>query len=139
MSKYNVGDKFEIEIGEVFKGAESGNDKYRIKGFDSLVFDDNGLKRMTRVTNSEDEIKVGDIVYVPLTCECGLVVRRWGFKGEEVTILYSDGMVGVSTNINEIVTLDEKEYPKVFLDGMFNALEDATYKYLSQREEKSET
>ena len=32
MSKFNVGDRFEIEIAEVFKGAESGNDKYRIKG-----------------------------------------------------------------------------------------------------------
>lgn len=50
MSKYNVGDKFEIEIGEVFKGAESGNDKYRIKGFDSLVFDDKGLDKIRENT-----------------------------------------------------------------------------------------
>lgn len=48
MSKFNVGDKFEIEIAEVFKGAESGNDKYRIKGFDNLVFDDKGLEKLTR-------------------------------------------------------------------------------------------
>ena len=46
MSKFNVGDRFEIEIAEVFKGAESGNDKYRIKGFDNLVFDDKGLSKM---------------------------------------------------------------------------------------------
>ena len=42
-----VGDKFIIEIAEAFKGAESGKLKYRIKGFDNLNFDDNGLKRLT--------------------------------------------------------------------------------------------
>ncbi len=47
MSKYSVGDSFEIEIGEVFKGPESGNDKYRIKGFDNLVFDDKGFDRLS--------------------------------------------------------------------------------------------
>lgn len=46
MSKYNVGDEFKIVIDEVFKGKESGNDKYRIKGFDNLVFDDKGLGKL---------------------------------------------------------------------------------------------
>lgn len=46
-----VGDKFVIEIGEITKGAESGKPKYRIKGFDNLVFDDNGLKRLTNFSD----------------------------------------------------------------------------------------
>lgn len=46
------GTKFIIEIGEVFKGAESGKTRYRIKGFDSLVFDDNGLKRLTKAKDN---------------------------------------------------------------------------------------
>ena len=44
-----VGDKYIIEIAEVFPGAESGQPKYRIKGFDNLVFDDNGLKRLDNI------------------------------------------------------------------------------------------
>lgn len=46
-----IGDKFVIEIAEVFPGAESGKPKYRIKGFDNLVFDDNGLKRLTNFSD----------------------------------------------------------------------------------------
>lgn len=46
VSKYKVGDKFVIEI-----GAERLGDPilYRIKGFNALVFDDNGLDRLERV------------------------------------------------------------------------------------------
>ena len=43
----NVGDKFIIEIGEITKGAESGQAKYRIKGFDGLFFDEKGLKKLS--------------------------------------------------------------------------------------------
>ena len=42
----SVGDKFIIEIAEVFPGAESGQPKYRIKGFDNLCFDEKGLRKL---------------------------------------------------------------------------------------------
>ena len=44
-----IGDKYIIEIAEVFKGVESGCDKARIKGFDNLVFDDRGLSRLKKL------------------------------------------------------------------------------------------
>lgn len=55
-----VGDKFLIEIGEVYETLENGasvNDEqigkptflYRIKGFNSLVFDEDGLSRLQQV------------------------------------------------------------------------------------------
>lgn len=44
-----VGDKYIIEIGEKFTGAESMQARYRIKGFDSLVFDKKGLDRLEPV------------------------------------------------------------------------------------------
>ena len=58
MSKYNVGDKFIIEIAEGIKGY--GNDPnmpdplnmpvlYRIKGFNALVFDEFGLNKLQKV------------------------------------------------------------------------------------------
>ena len=51
MSKYSVGDKFVIEIGEVFTGDFSvkENTLYRVKGFRSLVFDKTGLDNLERL------------------------------------------------------------------------------------------
>ena len=54
-----VGDKYIIEIGEVFKangtywayGCEENEyveELYRIKGFNYLVFDENGLKKLEK-------------------------------------------------------------------------------------------
>lgn len=57
--KYNVGDKFVIEIGEVFNNGltfESDNtpcELYRIKGFNSLVFDKNGLNKLKKLEKAE--------------------------------------------------------------------------------------
>lgn len=49
MSKYNVGDKFMIEIDKVVKGFSNDADKlYRIKGFNSLVFDEYGLDKLLK-------------------------------------------------------------------------------------------
>lgn len=48
MSKYNVGDKFLIEIGEIFYNRKQGEKgfRYKIKGFNSLFFDDFGLDKL---------------------------------------------------------------------------------------------
>lgn len=45
MSKYKEGDKFIIEIAEVTI-QKNGTPRYFIKGFNTLVFDDNGLDRL---------------------------------------------------------------------------------------------
>lgn len=68
MSKYSVGDKFVIEIGEVLAGyknnPETVNDGgittvlHRIKGFNSLVFDKNGLDKLQKLN---PEMKIEDI------------------------------------------------------------------------------
>ena len=57
MNKYKVGDKFIIEIAEVYENVLSGVDVfeaatseplYKIKGFNSLVFDKNGLDKLEK-------------------------------------------------------------------------------------------
>ena len=66
MSKYEVNDKFIIEIAEVCttdrrKSTEEGHTLYRVKGFNSLVFDDNGLNKLKKCeqpTISEDTLEV---------------------------------------------------------------------------------
>lgn len=46
-NKYNIGDKFIIEIESCLKCKDG--DLYKIKGFNALVFDNHGLKRLERV------------------------------------------------------------------------------------------
>lgn len=52
-----VGDKFIIEVGSTYYSPTMGN-KYFIKGFNSLVFDDNGINKLERYKPA-----------VPHTCE----------------------------------------------------------------------
>ena len=57
--KYNIGDKFVIEIESiVFCHSKP---LYKIKGFNTLVFDDNGLDRLEK-TNSPTMFEVGDVI-----------------------------------------------------------------------------
>lgn len=65
MSKYSVGDKFVIEIGEVFTGDMSVRnhvkERYAIKGFNVLMFDKNGLDKLKRLDTpaiTKDDLKL---------------------------------------------------------------------------------
>lgn len=59
----NVGDRFIIEIGAIADvqgfGADNNNidTLYKVKGFNSLVFDDNGIKKLAKVNDLKDEVK----------------------------------------------------------------------------------
>ena len=89
MSKYHIGDTFKIEVAEVFQGAESGNDKYRIKGFDNLVFDEKGLNRLEPIkvdTGVERRYKLGDVVY---------------FNGESYLVLWESPEYGSLTLVDK--------------------------------------
>lgn len=103
MSKYHVGDTFKIQIAEIFKGAESKNDKYRIKGFDNLVFDDNGLGKLESLHAGDDEdrifsfgdiVKCGDSFYVVVAIRSDELICLFGYSRlpvhlnpEETTII----------------------------------------------------
>ena len=52
----NTGDKFVIEIDSVF-GGKNGEKLYRVKGFNSLVFDDYGLEKLTVYKEPEKATK----------------------------------------------------------------------------------
>ena len=56
---YKVGDKFIIEIGSLYWNPQMGN-RYFIKGYDTLVFDDKGLNRLKKYEPKKE---------VPHTCE----------------------------------------------------------------------
>lgn len=50
--KYRSGDRFVIEVESVLTG-DDGKPLYKIKGFNALVFDDNGLDRLERKEDAE--------------------------------------------------------------------------------------
>lgn len=58
-----VGDKFIIEVGSEYgnSGSSGPNKLYRIKGFNSLVFDEEGFRRLKKYESPEkEEIDAGD-------------------------------------------------------------------------------
>lgn len=56
MSKYNKGDKFEVEVKDVLSSCVDGRTRYLIKGFSSLIFDDCGLDRLRQIKPEEPEV-----------------------------------------------------------------------------------
>ena len=56
MSKYKVGDRFEVEIKDVLSSCTDGKTRYLIKGFSSLTFDDYGLDRLKQIKPEEPEV-----------------------------------------------------------------------------------
>lgn len=92
---YRQGDKFLIEIDEPFMG-DAGEKLYRIKGFKSLVFDDNGLKKLERYK----EFEQWDVVTVnSFSIEGDCVVIN--ADADNVMVMTGDGeTIGV---MNELV------------------------------------
>lgn len=56
----NVGDKFVVEIGDIFE--QDGETLYRIKGFKSLVFDENGLKKLVSLEEATNVNEVWELI-----------------------------------------------------------------------------
>ena len=113
MSKYKVGDKFIIEIAEVYENVLSSVDVfeaatseplYKIKGFNSLVFDKNGLDRLEEVADKKnyiapENIRVGDVVTV-CNGDIKFICTKDNASGDYSTchLLSSDGSVWENCN-----------------------------------------
>lgn len=59
MEKYYTGDKFVIQIGDEFDSPTAIGTLYRIKGFNSLVFDEAGLDKLDKYKTHEDAYQDG--------------------------------------------------------------------------------
>ena len=59
MKKYYAGDKFVIKIGDVLDSYTEIDPLYRIKGFNSLVFDEAGLDKLEKYKTHEDAYEEG--------------------------------------------------------------------------------
>ena len=86
-----IGDKFTIEIGSKF--CNSANETlYRIKGFNSLVFDENGISKLTPYRN-DPEINVGDQFKENRSIRT-VVVTKINKSSRRLDILWDDGEIG---------------------------------------------
>ena len=62
-----MGKKYIIELCDKPMKNENGNDIWRVKGFNTLVFDQNGLDKLEEYKEPEKEthkFKVGDVCYL---------------------------------------------------------------------------
>ena len=90
MSKYEVNDKFIIEIAEVCttdrrKSTEEGHTLYRVKGFNSLVFDDNGLDKLQKC---ETELSWDECYNKGLNDAWELVQRLCNIPPKEIELIF---------------------------------------------------
>lgn len=94
---YKTGDKFVIEIDSVMTN-KNGN-LYGIKGFKTLVFDDYGLEQLERISDDDDCIKVGDVVFNDSTESYAIVTRA--DEDGYLYLLFKDGSCGFHGNLGE--------------------------------------
>lgn len=69
----NIGDKFIITIGDKAENEQSGEVLYRVKGFKSLVFDENGIVKLEKYEKKKGKWTFNEKMYHQYCCsECGL-------------------------------------------------------------------
>lgn len=106
MSKYEVNDKFIIEIAEVCttdrrKSTEEGHTLYRVKGFNSLVFDDNGLDKLQKC---ETELSWDECYNKGLNDAWELVQRLCNIPPKEIELIFCvDNLIWDEREIIEVI------------------------------------
>ena len=109
-----MGKKFIIELCEKPMKNENGNDIWRVKGFNTLVFDHNGLDKLEEYKEPEREIKVGDLFlydnskYVMVTKAELNEKRIYGIFEDGTPQVYSLGMFkNHSVFVHDHLSFDE--------------------------------
>lgn len=90
-----IGDKFIIEIGSKFYNS-ANETLYRIKGFNSLVFDENGISKLTPYKEQGDpsfekNLRVGDQFKLMGTDNTYLIITKIDKPNRRVSVLWRDG------------------------------------------------
>lgn len=93
----NVGDKFVIEIGQIFENA--GKTLYRMKGFNTLVFDEAGLLKLARLheVNIKEALPfaVGDEIIIKGYYDYNTSAIVLESANSSITFITKDGVVDV--------------------------------------------
>ena len=111
----NVGDKFVIEIDQIFENAEKT--LYRVKGFNTLVFDEAGLLKLVRLHDIEapklftvgDEIIINGYYESPtsaIVLESSEHDITFITKGGVTDVIYAEGFNLVTKTGRHFKTID---------------------------------
>ena len=122
----NIGDKFIITIGDKAENEQSGETLYRIKGFKSLVFDENGIEKLEKYEGhnvkapTREPIEVGSIVCYQNLWR-GVVLKR---NLHDVVVL-SEYKQFICASLDDIYATGVKLNGTQFvMDGLFSAFKD---------------
>ena len=100
-----MGRKYVIELCEKPMKNENGNDIWRVKGFNTLVFDQNGLDKLEEYKEPEKEthkLKVGDVIDIGGMEAMVTYVAR---NGSLLYYIFDDGSCNKLFGIAEIAKL----------------------------------
>ena len=113
--KYKAGDKFIIEI----ESRVNSQGLYKVKGFRTLVFDDNGLDRLKqhheRLACCDCKYEEVSSVEYPCSSCSNVYSSRWEPKTEEIQVgdeVDLWGQRGVAMNTGRFVTVLDSEFDK---------------------------
>jgi len=125
---YNIGDKFTIEIEKIIDKDIDGNELdsplYMMKGFNSLIFDDEGLSRLTNNTNNDTKPNENEWVSKIGNTILGAVQIM---KSEKTNDLHVERVIG--TKIVLLMSVpDKKSY-----DEIDNIDPELVFKYMSEQ------
>ncbi len=120
---YKIGDKFIIEIGDTFNNTERET-LYRIKGFNSLVFDEYGLDKLDKASEVEEEQwRIGDEIMMRNDAWTAIILSI-DPKYDGIKFIYPDGKIGsCSANAHDYWKKTGKHYTNIEA-----ALRSVTYK-----------
>lgn len=85
-----MGKKYIIELCEKPMKNESGNDIWCVKGFNTLVFDQNGLDKLEEYKEPGHKFEVGDVCY-PISGDPNMTFIITKITPQLVSYMWADG------------------------------------------------
>lgn len=119
----NIGDKFVIEIDQIFENA--GKTLYRMKGFNTLVFDETGLLKLARLHDIDvpKQFTVGDEIIINGYYEYSTSAFVIESSEHAITFVTKDGTSDVIYEEDfKLVTKTGRHFKTI--DMLLDALED---------------
>lgn len=121
----NVGDKFVVEIAQIFEN--DGKTLYRVKGFNTLVFDETGLLKLARLHEVNIEkvlpFTVGDEIIIKGYYDYNTSAIVLESTNSSITFITKDGVVDVLyAEEFKCATKTGKNYKTI--DALLDVLED---------------
>ena len=114
-----MGKKYIIELCEKPMKNECGNNIWRVKGFNTLVFDQNGLDKLEEYKEPEThKFVVGDIVTIKGASSMEAILTYVSIRGMgPIYYMFRDGSCNKALSKDELIFVRHEDYLMNFLDN----------------------